>query len=312
MSSGWCVRIPATSANLGPGFDCMGMALELYNDMCLYQDEPFSIGIYGESADILPSGPENAVVQAMHRLFFNTDYRSDWWNFRLVLHNHIPVASGLGSSASAVVGGLVLANELVRKHFPKRALSPSELFHLAAEIEGHPDNVAPALAGGACICWRDVSRWSYQSIPLPPTLVLVVATPYFPLLTKDSRAVVPEFVSMVDAVSNIAQTARLVAALCTGDLRSLENGLEDRLHEPYRMALIPGSVEVRSAALERGALLTSLSGAGPSLLAWCDSRKIALQVADEMSVRWRELGVSCTTHVFRPHIGPVRVVEQNS
>ncbi|WDL95438.1 homoserine kinase [Alicyclobacillus sp. ALC3] len=293
------VRVPATSANLGPGFDCMGLALDVYNEMSVETGHPFSIEITGESANLLPTTRENAVVQAMEVLFERAGNPAVEREWKLTLENHIPVASGLGSSASAIVGGLLLANELVIEA-GGQALSHRELLDLAVELEGHPDNVAPALTGGASLSYVDDHGTHTFAIPVPDNLYFVVAVPYFTLHTEQSRTVVPPTVTRADAVFNIAQASRLTLALCTGNLELLRGGFSDRLHEPYRRSLVPGYDDVRHAALRSGALALTLSGAGPSLLAWCTDEVAAWQVADQMTLSWRENGIPCRTEVYRP------------
>lgn len=304
------VRVPATSANLGPGFDCMGLALDVYNEMSVETGRPFSIEITGESANLLPTTRENAVVQAMEALFARISGPEVDREWRLTLDNHIPVASGLGSSASAIVGGLLLANELVTaaggQPFTRR-----ELLDLAVELEGHPDNVAPALTGGASLSYVDENGTHTIGIPVPEKLCFVVAVPYFTLHTEQSRTVVPSTVSRADAVFNIAQASRLTLALCTGNLELLRGGFADRLHEPYRRSLVPGYDDVRHAALRSGALALTLSGAGPSLLAWCTDEVVAWQVADQMTLSWREHGIPCRTEVYQPCLTETAAVRED-
>lgn len=298
MSLLFQVKVPATSANLGPGFDCLGIALDLYNEMTLITDEPFAVAIYGEGENELAQDGSNSVVVAIRTLLQRTEATVVPANWRVVLNNHIPIASGLGSSASAIVGGLLLANAMVRYFEPTKALSAMDVLRLATEMEGHPDNVAPALFGGGSLTWFETDELRYTSFPLPSSLVFVVATPYFPLRTEVSRQVVPQTVTRQDAVFNIAQASRLMIALTTNQLRLLRGGYGDKLHEPYRIPLIPGCIDVRKAAMAAGALTTTLSGAGPSQLAWCDNADTARQVADRMTLTWRENGMPCRTDIY--------------
>lgn len=303
------VRVPATSANLGPGFDCMGIALDLHNEMILQVGGPFSVIVTGESASLLPTTRENVVVRAMDKLLQAAGSDKVPMEWQLELNNAIPVASGLGSSATAIVGGLLLANALLEAYDPPRALSRHGILAMATEMEGHPDNVAPALAGGACLSVPDGDTPHTFALPVPEHWVFVVATPYFQLLTEESRHVVPKMVSRADAVYNIAQASRLTLAFCTGDLGLLRGGFADRLHEPYRRALIPGYVEVRRAAIRAGAATVTLSGAGPSALAWCADDGVAWQVADQITLAWREHGIPCRTDVHRVCRGETRVTQ---
>ncbi|MCL6599998.1 MAG: homoserine kinase [Alicyclobacillus macrosporangiidus] len=301
------VRVPATSANLGPGFDCMGIALGLCNEMELEVRGPFSVHVEGEGAALLPRDRTNAVVQAIDRVLDLTpaaDVPRDW---RLRLTNGIPVAAGLGSSASAIVGGLLLANALLARYAPEHQWSRQQLLDLAVEMEGHPDNVTPALLGGAWLSVVDGRQARSFALPIPEALVFTAAVPNFPLRTEDARRVLPTAIPREDAVWNTAQAARLTLALSTGQLDLLKGGFGDRLHEPYRRRLIPGCEEVRQAAIRAGAITTTLSGAGPTLLAWCDSEGTASQVADEMTLVWREFNIECYTYVLQPRRSETRV-----
>lgn len=299
MSARFTVRVPATSANLGPGFDCMGIALNLFNEMTVEVGVPFSVVIEGESSSLLPANRENTVVKTMFTVFERTQSTQVPQDWRLTLTNHIPVASGLGSSATAIVGGILLANAMLEQYDPTRAMTRAGQLQLAAELEGHPDNVTPAMQGGAClICVDDHGAQTFP-LPIPDHLFFVVAIPYFMLPTEESRNVVPRSVSRADAVYNVSQAARLVLALSSGQLEMLRIGFGDRLHEPYRRALIPGFAEVHKAATRAGAVTTTLSGAGPSVLAWCDNEAAAWQVADQMTLTWREHNVPCRTDVYQ-------------
>lgn len=291
------VEIPATSANLGPGFDSMGIAFGLVNEMILTTHKPFGIDITGESAHLLPTDRTNVVVQALDKALEAAGARNIP-SYHVTLHNHIPVSGGLGSSASAIVGGLLLGNQLIQEYDRDRVLGSHALLELAIEMEGHPDNVTPAMFGGAWICITDAGNTRTFSLPVPAALSFAVAIPNFPLPTEAARRVLPDVVPRADAAYNAAQAARLVLALTTGQLELLRGGFQDRLHEPYRKTLIPGYDDVRRAAIRSGALTVTLSGAGPSMAAWCESESVAMQAADEMTLAWRVYNVECVTDVF--------------
>ena len=303
------VSVPATSANLGPGFDCMGIALQMYNDIELETGVPFEILIEGEAAHLLPTDRSNAVIVAIDRLLDEigaTRVPRDW---RVRMVNRIPVGSGLGSSASAIVGGLVLGNALAQAFQPECAISTADVLRIATDMEGHPDNVTPALLGGATLsCPDDIGTHTF-AVPIPSHLHFVVAVPYFALYTEESRKVVPTSFPRSAAVFNAAQSARLILALTTGNLSLLRGGFGDKLHEPYREPLIPGYADVKRLALHAGALAVTLSGAGPSMLAWCDEEHKAWEVADQMTLAWREHGIACEAHVFQPVASPTVVRE---
>ena len=196
----------------------------------------------------------------------------------LKMHNNIPMSRGLGSSAAAIVAGLTAANEIVGKPFPKK-----EILKFATEIEGHPDNVAPAIYGGFTI--STVDRLHVQTFSFLPKirLKLIVAVPDFPLSTRIARQVLPKSVSMKDAVFNIGRASMLVAALMQGKEKFLETAFDDALHQPYRTKLVPGMQEVFQAAKKAGALGVCLSGAGPCLIAFSETKKqIENNIAVEM------------------------------
>ncbi|HEY9854245.1 MAG TPA: homoserine kinase, partial [Stenomitos sp.] len=201
------------------------------------------------------------------------------------VRSEIPLARGLGSSASAVVGGLAAANQVLAAGWEH-----SDLLRLATEIEGHPDNVAPALYGGLCVAVSGAAGPVCAPVPVADPPAWVVAIPGFELSTAKARAALPAVVSLQDAVYNVGRAALLTAALVSGRHELLIEALSDRLHEPYRQTLVPGMPEVVSAAKEAGAYGVTLSGAGPTLLAWCSSEHQEA-VAHRMAASWREAGV---------------------
>lgn len=294
------VRVPATSANLGPGFDCLGMALDVHNTFKLSMHQPFAIEVAGESAERLPRTADNVVVKAMYRVFREVGLNpSEMPSFALHIENQIPVSSGLGSSASAIVGGVILGNAMVQLVMPSRALHRDRLLSIATDIEGHPDNVAPALLGGGVLAFHDRAGLRTTPVPIPPNLRFVAATPNFALSTEMARSVLPVHYARNHVVENVAQCARLMLALTKPDLDLLRGGLVDHLHEPYRRPLVPGADEVTVAAMEAGAYAVTLSGAGPTLLAWCRP-DCAVAVADEMTLAWLAAGTPCRALVLRP------------
>ncbi len=285
------VRVPATSANLGPGFDCLGLSLGLYLELEVREEEGegFALQIGGEGADVVAHDERNAVYRAVLRAFeyancqprrLYLDYRSD-----------IPLASGLGSSSAALVAGLAAGAALCG-----RALDRDELVRWGVAVEGHPDNVAPCVLGGVVVAASDGDHIEYACIEPYEGLRAVVAVPDFQLRTDKARAVLPQVVSRVDAVFNMGRVGLLTAALGGGRGEWLRLAMQDRLHEPYRRALVPGLEEVRSAALAAGALGAALSGAGPSVLALVEER--ADPIAAAMKSAWAALGVSARTWVL--------------
>jgi homoserine kinase len=283
------VRVPATSGNLGPGFDVLGLALRLHNTLTLERAETAEIEILGEGAATLPRDPSHlayraalAVAAQSGRAGRAPEVRA----FRLRQHNRIPLARGLGSSAAAIVGGVVAANALLGK-----PLDPQALLDLATELEGHPDNVAPALLGGLVACAKTSQgvRWLRLT---PAPLRIVAAVPDYPVSTEDARRLLPDRVPFADAVFNVGRTALLVGALAGGRTDLLSDATQDRLHQPYRERLVPGLRQVFAAALRAGAYGVMLSGSGPSVLALGDARGIG----EAMAEAFRAAGAGCRIH----------------
>lgn len=271
------VRVPASSANLGPGYDTFGLALGLYNEFEAEKAGEWSVVVEGEGADTLSHGADNKVAEAMAYTFEHLGHAGECAALRCF--NRIPTGSGLGSSSSAIVGGVALADALCGS-----PLGPQEQLELAARIEGHPDNVAAALYGGLTLCWQDDRA---HCVPLQPSggLAVVVVTSTGSLATASARAVLPERVPHADAVFNASRAGLAVAGLLLsrGDL--LGPGLVDRLHEPYRAELIPDLPRIREALREAGADGAALSGAGPTVMGMisCEDDKSALRRAIEVA-----------------------------
>lgn len=258
------VRIPATTANCGPGFDTLGIACTLYNEVLLEMTETtgqIEIGVSGDGADSLPVNDRNLVLRSVQAVFEKAGKQLA--GIRLTLRNNIPLSRGLGSSSAAIVGGVVAANAVLGGKF-----SPDELLDLATKLEGHPDNVAPALLGGFTISVMQGGQVVCLRLPVPEELQLVVCIPDFRLSTNKARQAIPASVPHRDAVYNVSRTALLVGAMASGQIGYLADALDDKLHQPYRAALIPGMMEVFAAGKAAGALGVAMSGAGPSLMAY--------------------------------------------
>ncbi|WP_018132436.1 homoserine kinase [Effusibacillus pohliae] len=261
------VRVPATTANLGPGFDTFGMALSLYNTVeAAWSSGGLQIEVTGDGAQLVPVDETNAVYQAMRSVFELAGQASllDERGLSIRIHNEVPVTRGMGSSATAIVGGLWVANELLGQ-----PLSKGKLLQLAVELEGHPDNVAPAIFGGIVAAGMVGGKVYVKRFSPLAGMQCVVAVPEFQLATRTSRKALPPAVPHADAVSNVNRASLMVAALVDGDLELFCELMEDRLHEPYRMPLIPGMKEAIARAKKAGALAAVLSGSGPALIAFC-------------------------------------------
>ena len=255
------VRVPATTANLGPGFDTLGLALNLYNilEMELAPGQ-LEIIVTGQGSGSIPTTEDNIVYQAALRVWRQLGFSSP--GIRIKLTNHIPVASGLGSSAAAIVGGMVAAN-----HLAGNPLSNDKLLQLASEFDGHPDNAAPALLGGLVICVKEGENIYYHKVQLDGDLKIGTVTPHFPLATKAARQVLPDTVPLTDAVFNLGRVSLLIAALTSKKYELLKIAMKDRLHQPYRAQLNPTMEKAFTEAIKAGALGVALSGSGPTLIA---------------------------------------------
>ncbi len=306
------VTVPATTANLGPGFDCIGAALSLYNSFQFSRLEPsatekLKITVTGEEAAKVKTDESNLAYVAFVTLYDRLKQSPP--PVAIHIDMQVPLARGLGSSATAIVGGLVGANELAGK-----PLTQVEVMQLAIELEGHPDNVVPALLGGCRLAASNTppqpplskgglreqlplseagqggGAWQICDIPWHPDIVPVVAIPDFELSTAEARQVLPADYSRADAIFNAAHLGLLVRALAAGDRDWLRCALQDKIHQPYRQSLIQGYEAVQEAALNAGACGMVISGAGPTLLALTDVTN-ADAVVREMAAAWGEFGV---------------------
>lgn len=266
------VRVPGTSANCGPGFDCIGLACTIYNDLqlTLLKEPMLVIETKGEGAENIPTDDKNIVWRSIRMLLERAGAADKFKGAVIKMENRIPLSRGLGSSAAAIVAGIKAANAILGN-----PLNRQELLKLATEIEGHPDNVAPALFGGVTV--SIVNRGEVQTFSFVPKmrLKLVVIVPDFPLSTKAARQVLPKEVPMKDAIFNIGRASMLIGALIKGKERFLKNAFDDALHQPYRVELVPGMEDVFKAAKNAGAFGVALSGAGPCLIAFTSDRSRA-------------------------------------
>lgn len=309
MSKTVSVTVPATTANLGPGFDCIGAALTLYNQFQFTRldsavSQAVSIAVTGAEAQRVRTDESNLAYQAFVKLYKHL--RQTPPEVQIEIQLGVPLARGLGSSATAIVGGLVGANQMAGS-----PLDQTEVMELAIALEGHPDNVVPALLGGCRLAAtalinepprrrerkegerESFGGWEICDVPWHEGVVPVVAIPDFELSTKEARRVLPDQVSRADAIFNTAHLGLLLRGLAIGQGDWLRAALQDRLHQPYRQALIPGYEAVRSAAMTAGAYGMVISGAGPTLLALVDAAEAAaVEVA--MEAAWKEEGITAS------------------
>ena len=293
------VLTPATSANLGPGFDTLGLALQLYNrfDVEIIEGDPLipQIEVQGELGDTLSKGPDNLFFQAFALLFQRK--QADLPAVKIRMTIAIPPGCGLGSSATAVVGGLVAANELLR--IKGLAVPKEELLAPAVESEAgnHPDNVAPALLGGLVATTTADGEFRAVKTRFPDALKAIIFTPSFPMDTVTGRKLLPAEYSRNDVTFNTGRVALFLTALQTGHYELIGEAMQDRLHQPYRQALFPAMPDIIQAALDAGAYGASLSGGGSSLIALAGSNfQTILRAMHETA---RSAGVDGTGMILR-------------
>lgn len=294
------VRVPATTANLGPGFDCLGMALDIHNTVSISLSECLEIRVSGEGSEALPRDASNVAYLAAQALAAVAGVNLP--PVCLTLENDIPLARGLGSSAAAIVGALVAADAFLNCGMPLDCL-----LKLACDIEGHPDNAAPALLGGCIVVVKDGASIVHAGLPVPADLQLALFIPDFNLPTAEARRVLPRQVDLTDAVFNVGRAALLAAALASGETGLLRTATQDVLHQPYRKSLVPGMDSLFEAALDAGALGVYLSGAGPTILALAQAD--AGRVARAMEEAARLAGLTGRARLTRPSLQGAHVVE---
>lgn len=288
------IRVPATSANLGPGFDCLGLALDLWNEIAFEEAGQLKYRASGEGAEKLNKGSRNLLTKSYARLFEVCGRKMN--GVHIAARNEIPMSSGLGSSAAAIVAGLFGANEILGK-----PMNTNDLLILATEIEGHPDNVAPALLGGLVVSVMKGNEIITRRYEIPE-LTVVIVKPDVEWLTKTARAVLPKSISRADAVHNIGRAALVVDALRNGDLDLLRNVMEDRIHQSYRLRHISGGMAAYKCAKQYGA--SALSGAGPSIICFTQPSQAQHAMTEIQSV-FGERGIKTRGIITRPNNGGI-------
>jgi homoserine kinase len=268
------VRVPATSGNLGPGYDVLGMALDLTNEAVVWvrglEGGRTHLSVSGEGADELHDPTQNIFALAMREALESRDLGN--LSVEVFQSNRIPLRRGLGSSASAALAGVLVGLELATWAGDYRLPTKDAILAQALPFEGHPDNLVPALMGGICLCWTDGGALRHLHIDPPPELEVVVCIPEAQISTPRAREALPDKVSIKDAVFNAGRVGLLVAALCQGRLDLLGAGSEDRLHQPYRVPLLPAMGRAMMDARAAGAAGACLSGSGSSVMAWISRR----------------------------------------
>jgi homoserine kinase len=289
MSEAWkIVRVPASSANLGPGFDALGLALDLYLTCRFRRSEALAIQACGRDAALISAGSENLIWQTTLRVA--ADRASQMPPIELEIANDIPIGKGLGSSAAALTAGVVIASEVLRLNW-----DAERVLHEAAHIEGHPDNVAACVLGGivaSAIDSEGIAR--AVRMELHEHYGVAVVVPDFLLPTVEARRVLPETYSRYDTIFNVQRSALLIAALTRGVTDAFPAALEDRLHQPYRFSLVPGLEEITRLRAP-GLLGCALSGAGPSILVFHerDSEAVCERVREIFAAHGHSSEIAC-------------------
>ena len=253
------VKVPATSANMGAGFDTLGIALNLYNRLEIEEIHQGLIIENKNQGSYIPSDERNLIYRAIKAVFDAVGYKMK--GIRIVQDSDIPMTRGLGSSSACIIGGMLAANVI-----SGRKLSYEEIIHLAATFEGHPDNVGPALYGGFCVSLTDGNKTIVKSTKLSSDIKFAVMIPDYFVVTRKSRGVLPETVSFSDAVYNVSHALLFQSAMVNGDMEALKCGVKDKLHQDYRKSYIDGMEDIFKRTYELGSNATYLSGSGPTIL----------------------------------------------
>lgn len=282
----FCVKVPASSANLGPGFDVLGMALDIFNEFhvtCGAENAP-GIRVEGAWSPEVSCGEDNLFSRALHAGLDSAGVECPPVSTTFI--SRIPLARGLGSSATGILGGLLAARTITGGKLPE-----GELLRLAVEMEGHADNIMAAYMGGIVINYERAGVPRGMRIVPQGRLEAALAIPDLKTSTKQARAILPDSYPRGDVVTTIRNVSLLVMALATGQWEVLASAMEDRIHEPYRMPLIPGFQQVKEAALSSGAHGVAISGSGPTVIALCSDN--AVHVAGQMAAVFERNGIAC-------------------
>jgi homoserine kinase len=284
QSNSIVIQVPATTANLGSGFDCIGTALSLYNQFEFrLSSNQTTFTVVGDDADKISLNDDNLLYQSFLHFYQHIHLTPPIVNIQISVN--VPLARGLGSSATAIVAGLLAAN-----YFSPQKLTQEDLINLAIAIEGHPDNVVPAFLGNCILSVGAENKWHFVPINCHPDIKFIVAIPDFELSTEKARAVLPKQLSYHDAIFNIAHLGLLIKGLETGNENWLKEALKDKLHQPYRKNLITGYDSIYEAVINANGYGMVISGAGPTLLALTSSL-YADEVIAAMKNTWQNLGI---------------------
>ena len=311
------VKVPATTANLGPGFDCLGMALPIYNTITIEETVLPGTGIEinviadTQEADELSLEhiplDENSIVYKAVELLYNSIGQTPS-ELKITIHSQIPITRGLGSSASVIVGGLLAANELLGHPADEAAL-----LSIATEVEGHPDNVTPAIIGGLVLASQeDDGSVLYRKLDWPDEWQITVCIPDYELATDIARSVLPKEVPMQDAIFNAQRLAMFVQAVNTKDTELMKAALHDKLHQPYRMKLVPGLEKImENLKHEENVLGCVLSGAGPSILIISHKNGVD-KIHSIVKETWADLNVKAEVKTLPIEKNGAQIIKQDN
>ena len=282
--------VPASTTNLGPGFDVLGLALKLYSTVEIEEtDSGVRIIVHGVDQDKISTSTDNLAFESANYIFQRVGYQPK--GIKLTITNGIPAIRGLGGSGTAILGGLLSANAICGDPF-----SPDQILDFAVEREGHPDNITASLLGGLTVAVVDKKNVKAVKLSPPEDLRVVIAIPDYTLSTKEAREVLPQNLDLKSAIYNVSRSSLLVAAVATGKLDMLNVAMQDLLHQPHRAKLIPGFEDVCNSAIQAGALSAALSGAGPSIAAYCITSED--QIANVMIDAFAENGLNAEAKIL--------------
>ena len=285
------IKIPGTTSNFGSGYDILGMSLGIWNEIKLKKNDITEIKITGEGKGVLPENKNNLVYKAISQILEIVGEKN--LQFTIECKNQIPLSRGIGSSAAAIVGGLLGAN-----YFLGNSMTTYDLFKIAVDIEGHPDNVAPALFGGMQIITKHNSELITQTVNIPKDLRCVLFIPEKIISTKAARKILPKNITRTDAIFNMSRVALLINSLAIKDYSNLNIATQDLLHQPYRAKLFPAMNQIIKGALEGGALASFLSGSGTTVIALTKGKEMS--VAYEMAEAAKKCNESGNVKIIKP------------
>jgi homoserine kinase len=298
------VQVPASTANLGPGFDSLGMALDLFITIEMEVSDQTIICLEGPNLEGIPTDKTNLVYEVAQKVFRAAGV--SYPELFIRMESEIPLTRGLGSSASAIIGALVAANHLAGEPF-----SETDLFQMATEMEQHPDNVGASLFGGFIVATWDGDRADYLRFEPSSNLRLLAVVPRFELPTKTARSILPDTVTREDAVFNLSHTGLLVAAMVSGRLDYFSIAMQDRIHQPHRLKLVPGMDAVLKGVNQHGALGATLSGAGPTLLVYYENTKKTDALTAFLGHTFLEAGVEIDIIPLQPCLEGVALLSDS-